>query len=174
MDSICNTFLSSLPFSLPSTQMLALVDSWTRGQGDLHLPTASQRRGEYSTTMGPAKCVTLLFLSLTSSLCVCLWGRDNRLLHSTIKEAYKPIAGFLGSDLKASCRKYPGSTIVTDSVTSNGLSTFIKSLGGKHFRYRRGYKNVIGKGVELNGQGVDCQLMMETRYSSCGLSSCVT
>lgn len=61
------------------------------------------------------------------------------------------------------CRKYPGSTIVTDSVTSNGLSAFIKSLGGKHFRYRRGYKNVIGKGVELNGEGVDCQLMMETR-----------
>lgn len=52
---------------------------------------------------------------------------------------------------------------MTDSVTSNGLSAFIKSLGGKHFRYRRGYKNVIGKGVELNKQGVDCQLMMETR-----------
>ena len=60
-------------------------------------------------------------------------------------------------------RKYPGSTIVTDSVTSNGLSAFIKKLGGRHFRYRRGYKNVIGKGVELNEQGTDCQLMMETR-----------
>jgi len=53
---------------------------------------------------------------------------------------------------------------VTDSVTSNGLGLFIKSLGGKHFRYRRGYKNVIGKGVQLNEEGVDCQLMMETRY----------
>lgn len=66
------------------------------------------------------------------------------------------------------CRKYPGSTIVTDSVTSNGLGAFIKKLGGKHFRYKRGYKNVIGKGMELNEQGVDCQLMMETR---CGAST---
>lgn len=61
------------------------------------------------------------------------------------------------------CRKYPGSTIVTDSVTSNGLTAFITALGGKHFRFKRGYKNVIGKGVELNKQGVNCQLMMETR-----------
>ncbi|CAL5224325.1 g6994 [Coccomyxa viridis] len=59
-------------------------------------------------------------------------------------------------------RKYPGTTIVTDSVTSNGLTEFIDSLGGKHFRYKRGYKNVIGKGVELNGEGVQTELMMET------------
>ena len=52
---------------------------------------------------------------------------------------------------------------MTDSVTSNGLTTFISSMGGKHFRFKRGYKNVIGKGVELMKQGVDCQLMMETR-----------
>ena len=60
-------------------------------------------------------------------------------------------------------RKYPGTTIVTDSVTSNGLTEFIEALGGKHFRYRRGYKNVIGKGVELNEEGVPTELMMETR-----------
>ncbi|KAK9795557.1 hypothetical protein WJX73_007766 [Symbiochloris irregularis] len=59
-------------------------------------------------------------------------------------------------------RKYPGSTIVTDSVTSNGLATFIKGLGGKHYRYRRGYKNVISKGVDLNKEGVQTELMMET------------
>ena len=29
-------------------------------------------------------------------------------------------------------------------------------------RFKRGYKNVIGKGVELNARGEDCQLMMET------------
>lgn len=29
-------------------------------------------------------------------------------------------------------------------------------------RYKRGYKNVIGKGVSLGKEGVDCQLMMET------------
>ena len=61
------------------------------------------------------------------------------------------------------CRKYPGTTIVTDSVTSNGLTQFIKDQGGKHFRYKRGYKNVISKGIELNDQGEETNLMMETR-----------
>ena len=41
-----------------------------------------------------------------------------------------------------------GGTIVTDSITSSGLKEFIeKDLGGKHYRYRRGYKNVIDKGL---------------------------
>ena len=31
-----------------------------------------------------------------------------------------------------------------------------------HFRYRRGYKNVINKAIELNEKGVDCQLAIET------------
>ncbi|KAG2454732.1 hypothetical protein HYH02_000569 [Chlamydomonas schloesseri] len=59
-------------------------------------------------------------------------------------------------------RQHPGTTIVTDSVTSNGLADFIAALGGKHMRYKRGYKNVIGAGVRLNAQGEDCALMMET------------
>lgn len=29
-------------------------------------------------------------------------------------------------------------------------------------RYRRGYKNVIGKGIELNAEGIQSELMMET------------
>jgi hypothetical protein len=52
---------------------------------------------------------------------------------------------------------------VTDSVTSNGLTQFIRKAGGTHFRYKRGYRNVIGKGIQLNESGVDCQVMMETR-----------
>lgn len=59
-------------------------------------------------------------------------------------------------------RQHPGSTIVTDSVTSEGLTKFIEKLGGKHFRYMRGYKNVINKGIELNEAGEECHLMMET------------
>ena len=31
-------------------------------------------------------------------------------------------------------REHPGTTIVTDSVTSNGLADFIEQLGGKHLR----------------------------------------
>lgn len=59
-------------------------------------------------------------------------------------------------------RESPGSTIVTDSVTSNGLKRFIEEWGGKHFRYRKGYKNVIDKGIELNEQGVTTELAIET------------
>lgn len=56
-----------------------------------------------------------------------------------------------------------GGTIVTDSVTSDGLKEFIEEhLGGKHYRFKRGYKNVINKAIELNGQGVNCPLAIET------------
>lgn len=56
-----------------------------------------------------------------------------------------------------------GGTIVTDSVTSSGLKDFIENhLGGKHYRYRRGYKNVIDKGIELNKNGEFCPLAIET------------
>lgn len=55
----------------------------------------------------------------------------------------------------------PG-TIVTDSVTSDGLTEFIESLGGKHLRFKRGYKNVIDKCVELNENGEYSPLAMET------------
>ncbi|MDR1464108.1 MAG: phosphomannomutase/phosphoglucomutase [Oscillospiraceae bacterium] len=56
----------------------------------------------------------------------------------------------------------PGGTIVTDSVTSDGLTTYIESLGGRHLRYRRGYRNVIDKQLELTAQGVACPLAIET------------
>lgn len=59
-------------------------------------------------------------------------------------------------------REAPGSTIVTDSVTSNGLKKFIEKNGGKHFRYRKGYKNVIDKGIELNEKGIQTELAIET------------
>ncbi len=57
----------------------------------------------------------------------------------------------------------PGGTVVTDSVTSSGLREFINShLGGVHYRFKRGYKNVINKAIELNSQGIDCPLAIET------------
>ena len=56
-----------------------------------------------------------------------------------------------------------GGTIVTDSVTSDGLKIFIeKNLGGKHHRFRRGYKNVINEAIRLNNEGVNCPLAIET------------
>lgn len=56
-----------------------------------------------------------------------------------------------------------GATIVTDSVTSDGLHEYIEStLGDKHYRYRRGYKNVINKAQELCAKGIDCPLAIET------------
>jgi phosphomannomutase len=53
-------------------------------------------------------------------------------------------------------------TIVTDSVTSSGLTKFIESLGGKHVRFKRGYKNVIDEAVRLNSIGEYAPLAMET------------
>lgn len=56
-----------------------------------------------------------------------------------------------------------GGTIVTDSITSSGLKAFIEeNLKGSHYRYRRGYKNVINKALELNAQGINCPLAIET------------
>ena len=56
----------------------------------------------------------------------------------------------------------PGQTIVTDSVTSSGLTTFIASRGGEHYRFKRGYRNVIDEAVRLNREGRNCPLAIET------------
>lgn len=57
----------------------------------------------------------------------------------------------------------PGATIVTDSVTSDGLKKFIEQdLNGVHYRFKRGYRNVINKAVELCDQGINCPLAIET------------
>ena len=56
-----------------------------------------------------------------------------------------------------------GGTIVTDSVTSTGLTDFIENeLGGVHYRYKRGYRNVINEQIRLNNEGVNCPLAIET------------
>ena len=60
-------------------------------------------------------------------------------------------------------KDHPGTTVVTDSVTSDELTSFLEQeLGLTHLRYRRGYRNVINKMIELNSEGVDCQLAIET------------
>jgi len=60
-------------------------------------------------------------------------------------------------------KDYPGATIVTDSVTSDGLSDFIENhLQGRHHRFKRGYKNVINEAIRLNQQGVFTPLAIET------------
>ncbi len=59
-------------------------------------------------------------------------------------------------------REYPGTTIVTDSITSTGLAKFITEKGGVHHRFKRGYKNVINESIRLNAQGQDSQLAIET------------
>lgn len=56
----------------------------------------------------------------------------------------------------------PGATIVTDSVTSSGLQRFITEWGGVHYRFKRGYKNVIDEAIRLNEAGIDCPLAIET------------
>lgn len=56
----------------------------------------------------------------------------------------------------------PKTTIVTDSVTSVGLKKFIESKGGKHHRFKRGYKNVINEAIRLNELGIEACLAIET------------
>lgn len=58
--------------------------------------------------------------------------------------------------------EHPGSTIVTDSITSTGLAEFIAGHGGHHHRFRRGYKNVINEALRLNAEGHDCWIAIET------------
>ena len=63
---------------------------------------------------------------------------------------------------------YPGSTIITDSVTSDRLTDFLENqLGLKHLPYMRGYKNVINKCKELNAKGIVSPLAMETSGHGC-------
>lgn len=59
-------------------------------------------------------------------------------------------------------REHPGTTVVTDARTSVALTRFITARGGHHCLYRVGYRNVIDKGVQLNQDGVETHLMMET------------
>ena len=58
---------------------------------------------------------------------------------------------------------YPAGTIITDSLTSDELKTFLeKNLGLKHHRFKRGYKNVINECIRLNKSGVVSPLAIET------------
>ena len=59
-------------------------------------------------------------------------------------------------------REHPGTTIVTDSITSTGLANFIEGKGGVHHRFKRGYRNVINESIRLNDLGQDSQLAIET------------
>ncbi len=59
-------------------------------------------------------------------------------------------------------QEHPGATFVTDSVTSSGLKAFINEWGGVHYRFKRGYRNVIDEAIRLNEEGIDCPLAIET------------
>jgi phosphomannomutase len=59
--------------------------------------------------------------------------------------------------------EHPKTTIVTDSITSDGLMTFIEgNLSGKQHRFKRGYRNVIDEAIRLNEAGQETHLAIET------------
>lgn len=59
--------------------------------------------------------------------------------------------------------EHPNTTIVTDSITSNGLGYFISEvLGGTHHCFQRGYRNVINEAIRLNSVHEECWLAVET------------
>lgn len=60
-------------------------------------------------------------------------------------------------------RENPNSVIVTDSITSDGLTKFIKAKGGIHHRFKRGYKNVINEAKRINAEeDIKSYLAIET------------
>lgn len=58
--------------------------------------------------------------------------------------------------------EHPGATIVTDSVTTEGLRKFIESRGGVQKRFKRGYRNVIDEAKRLCDNGTDAPLAIES------------
>lgn len=59
-------------------------------------------------------------------------------------------------------KEYGEITIVTDSITSTGLSDYISSLGCRHHRFKRGYRNVINEAKRLMSCGEQAIFAMET------------
>jgi phosphomannomutase len=61
-------------------------------------------------------------------------------------------------------KEKPGCAVVTDSVTSEGLSYFLTDkLGLQHIRYKKGYANVIAKARQLTDSGqCNAELAIET------------
>ena len=84
---------------------------------------------------------------------------------SAVDESGREIAhnGIVAMAAALIADEYPGTTVVTDSITSIQLAEFLeKKLGLKHLRFKRGYRNVINKSIELNEGGIDSQLAIET------------
>lgn len=84
---------------------------------------------------------------------------------AAIDEKGKPMVrnGIIAVAASLIYKLHPASFVVTDSITSPELAEFLNDkLGLRHFRYRRGYKNVIDKAKTLIDEGKDCQLAIET------------
>ena len=58
--------------------------------------------------------------------------------------------------------EYGPITVVTDSITSTGLTDFIEGLGCRHHRFKRGYRNVINEAKRLSAEGENAIFAMET------------
>ena len=84
---------------------------------------------------------------------------------SAVDENGRPVArnGIVAMAAALLAQEHPGTTVVTDSVTSDELHAYLEqTLGLKHLRFKRGYRNVINKSIELNEAGTDSQLAIET------------
>lgn len=58
--------------------------------------------------------------------------------------------------------EYPNSSIVTNSLTSDHVKSFIQGLGGQQIRYISGYRNIINRAIKANKEGIDSPLAVET------------
>lgn len=86
--------------------------------------------------------------------------RMSAVLHDGTEVSRDAIIAMMAAILADDCL---GGTIVTDSVTSDKLTDFLENtLGLRHRRYKRGYKNVINEAKRLCDTGVDAPLAIET------------
>ncbi|KAI7980513.1 Serine/threonine-protein phosphatase PP1 isozyme 2 [Camellia lanceoleosa] len=98
-------------------------------------------------------CMSCIFLTMSFLLDLSLWIPSRELNQNRLIALMSAIV----------LEEHLGTTIVTDSVTSDGLTTFIeKKLGGKHHRFKRGYKNVIDEAIRLNSVGEESHWAIET------------
>ena len=69
---------------------------------------------------------------------------------------------FIALSSYVALKNNPGGIIVTDSMTSDYLKSFIEKCKGFSFRYKRGYNNVISLAKKINNEGSNCLLAIES------------
>ena len=146
------SFPNHIPNPEDATAMAAIMDP--DGSFPNHIPNPEDKEAMASITAAVAETKADLGIIFDTDV-----DRAGAVLSDGSELNRNRIIAMLAAIL---LREHPGTTIVTDSITSTGLAAFIENRGGIHHRFKRGYRNVINEAIRLNNNGQDCQLAMET------------